>query len=376
VGVDASRNRSGGAKAHLLGMLACGNPLEHGIREVHVWAYKSLLDALPERDWLVKHNPPELEQSLLKQVVWQIRRLPDEARLAGCDIMLNTDAGTMSSVSPCVTMSRDMLSYEPGEIDRYGWSKARLRLVLLRFIQNRSLRRSDGAVFLTQHAARVIQQSCGRLRRVGFIPHGVGDNFRQIERKLVWPQGERPVRLLYISNAAWYKHQWMVVQAVESLRSKGLDVTLTLVGGGNGPAQERLRQQMALSDPKGEFVVQHEFVPQAELPRYLAEADVFVFASSCENMPNTLVEAMASGIPIACASRGPMPEVLEDGGVYFDPEQPQSIAQAVQGLVDDAALRQRVAIRAKELSQRYSWQRCARQTWAFLAETYQSVNSR
>jgi glycosyltransferase involved in cell wall biosynthesis len=211
-------------------MLTWGDPLEHGIREVHVWAYKSLLDVLPERDWLVKHNPPELEQSLLKQVAWQIRRLPYEARQAGCDIMLNTDAGTMSNVRPCVTMSRDMLSYEPGEIDRYGWTKARLRLILLRYIQNRSLRRADGAVFLTQHAARVIQQSCGALQRVGLIPHGVGENFRKLERKLVWPQGERPVRLLYISNAAWYKHQWMVVQAVELLRRRGLNVTLTLVG--------------------------------------------------------------------------------------------------------------------------------------------------
>jgi glycosyltransferase involved in cell wall biosynthesis len=376
VGIDASRNRSGGARAHLLGMLACGNPQDHGIREVHVWAYKSLLDALPQRDWLVKHNPEELEQSLFRQVAWQIWRLPHEARDAGCDIMLNTDAGTMSSVSPCVTMSRDMLSYEPGEIERYGWSKARLRLILLRYIQNRSLRRADGAVFLTRHAANVIQQSCGSLRRVGFIPHGVGDNFRHVDRTLAWPAQDRPVRLLYISNAAWYKHQWMVVRAVEMLRQQGLDVTLTLVGGGSGPAQERLRQQMALSDPKGEFVTQHEFVPQAELPRYLSEADIFVFASSCENMPNTLVEAMACGIPIACARRGPMPEVLEDGGVYFNPEEPLSIAEAVKKLVEDGDLRKRVAEKAQALSSRYSWQRCARETWAFLAETYQSVNSR
>ena len=35
-------------------------------------------------------------------------------------------------------------------------------------------------------------------------------------------------------------------------------------------------------------------------------------------MPNTLVEAMASGLPIACSDRGPMPEVLGDGGVLFD----------------------------------------------------------
>ena len=255
VGVDASRNRSGGAKAHLIGLLNKGNPLDHGIRQVHVWAYRSLLDAVPERGWLIKHNPAELEQSLIRQVMWQTLRLPAEVRAAGCDIMLNTDAGTMSSVSPCVTMSRDMLSYEPGEIERYGWSRARLRLILLRHIQNRSLQRADGAVFLTRHAARVIQQSCGMLRRVAFIPHGVGDAFQALTHAQAWPEcGTRPIRLLYVSNAAWYKHQWMVICAVGQLREQGINVTLTLVGGGSGPAQQKLRQQMIISDPHQEFV--------------------------------------------------------------------------------------------------------------------------
>lgn len=374
VGVDASRNRSGGAKAHLVGLLDRGDPLQHGIRQVHLWAYKSLLDAVPDQSWLIKHNPPALEQSLVYQVLWQIFQLPAEARDAGCVIMLNTDAGTMSSVSPSVTMSRDMLSYEPGEIERYGWSKARLRLFLLRYVQNRSLRRADGAVFLTKHAARVIQQSCGPLRRVGFIPHGVGNNFQALTRKLPWPKrGERPIRLLYISNAAWYKHQWMVIRAVEQLRKQGINVTLTLVGGGSGPAQQKLCQQMALSDLRGEFVTQKEFVPQADLPGYLADADIFVFASSCENMPNTLLEAMAAGLPIACSRRGPMPEVLEDAGEYFDPEEPESIANALRKLIGDPDLRQRLAIRAKVLSVGYSWERCARETWSFLAETYKQI---
>lgn len=374
VGVDASRNRSGGAKAHLIGLIGCGDPSKYGIQEVHLWAYRSLLDAVPDQPWLIKHNPPALEQSLVRQVLWQIYQLPLEMRKACCDIMLNTDAGTMSSVRPSVTMSRDMLSYEPGEIDRYGWSKARLRLILLRYIQNRSLRRADGAVFLTKHAAHVIQKSCGPLQRVSFIPHGVGDNFRSLVHELPWPNDEeRPIRLLYISNAAWYKHQWMVIRAVEQLRKEGVMVTLTLVGGGSGPAQDKLLRQMALSDPKGKFVTQVEFVPQSELPSYMAAADIFIFASSCENMPNTLVEAMAAGLPIACSRRGPMPEVLEDAGEYFDPEEPASIAIAVRKLIDDPKLRQRLAFRAKTLSARYSWERCARETWSFLADTYNNV---
>jgi glycosyltransferase involved in cell wall biosynthesis len=375
IGVDASRNRSGGAKAHLIGLLSRGNPKDHGIGTVHVWAYKSLLDSIPEQPWLIKHNPHELERSLLRQVIWQVLKFPGEVARAGCDIVLNTDAGTMSHVRPAVTMSRDMLSYEPGEIERYGWSKARLRLILLRYIQNRSLRRADGAIFLTRYAAEVIQRSSGPVRRIGLVPHGVGQNFQDLRHTLPWPaKGERPIRLLYISNAAWYKHQWTVVRAVEQLRNQGIDVTLTLVGGGSGPAQDRLRGQMARSDPRGEFVTQKKFVPQSDLPGYLVDADIFVFASSCENMPNTLVEAMAAGLPIACSRRGPMPEVLEDGGDYFDPEVPESIAAALRKLIDDEALRQRLAVRAKTLAARYSWERCARETWSFLVETHQHVH--
>lgn len=374
VAVDASRNRSGGGKTHLINILQGGDPREHGVREVHVWAYRALLDALPEHDWLIKHGPPELEGSLIRQLLWQVFEFPRAFAAAGCDIVLNTDAGTVSSITPSVTMSRDMLSYEPGEIERFGWSKARLRLILLRYVQNRSLRRASGAVFLTRHAARIIQQSCGRLERVALIPHGIGDNFRVADRRPAWPaQGERPIRCLYISNAALHKHQWTVVEAVAAMRSRGLDVELQLVGGGAGAGQERLRRQLAISDPERAFVDEVGAVPHARLPDYLSQADIFVFASSCENMPNTLVEAMASGIPIACARRGPMPEVLEEGGVYFDPEDPLSIAAALEALTGDADLRRRVSSEAQALASRYSWRRCAAETWTFLAETFEGT---
>ena len=80
----------------------------------------------------------------------------------------------------------------------------------------------------------------------------------------------------------------------------------------------------------------------------------------------TLIEAMAIGLPIACSDRGPMPEVLRDGGVYFDPEDAESIARAIEALIRDPGLRMSVAKRAKGLSGQYSWARCAAETWSFL----------
>ncbi len=372
VGIDASRNRSGGAKGHLVGILRDSDPRAHGIDEVHVWSYAKLLSALPDRPWLVKHGDPALERSLPHQLWWQWRYLPALARAAGCRVLLNTDAGSVCRFRPAVVMSRDMLSYEPGEIDRFR-GKAWLRLWALRHVQNRSLRFADGAIFLTRYAAGVIQRHTGPLRRVAVVPHGVGDEFKQEFGRPAWPtDGDRPLRVLYVSNSAPYKHQWHVVHAIADLRRRGHALTLELIGGGAGPAQQRLDDEIAHSDPRGEFVTTTGFLPPQELPGRLAGADLFVFASSCENMPNTLVEAMAAGLPVACSDRGPMPEVLADGGVTFDPENPRSIAAAVERLLSDAALRERCAARARHLADQYSWARCGRETWQFLLDTARS----
>jgi len=370
VGIDASRNRSGGAIANLAGIVREGDPSSHGIGQVHLWTYKKLADFLPEKPWLVKHTPTELEKSILIQVWWQCHSLPAEARKARCDILYSTDAATLCPFRPMVVMSQDMVSYEPGVMGRLGFGRTRLRALAILLLQNMAFRRSEGVIFLTRYAGRVIQKSCGALRNITYIPHGVGDEFSDIKRNVEWPtNSERPIRCMYVSPVWEFKHQWEVVRAIEALRRKGYQITLTLVGGGSGKAKVWLDTQIRESDPKGEFVEQLGFVSQDALPNHLANADIFVFASSCENMPISLIEAMAVGLLIACSERGPMPEVLQDGGVYFNPEDGDSIANAIKKIVEDAGLRERISRHAKTLSQQYTWSRCAHQTWEFIANT-------
>jgi glycosyltransferase involved in cell wall biosynthesis len=371
VGIDASRNRSGGAKAHLIGVLSECDPEKHGILEIHVWAFRSLLDNVPDYPWLIKHNPVELEQSLFKQLVWQVTALASEVKSARCDILFSTDASTLCRFKPMVVLSQDMLSYEPGVMRYFGYGFARFRLLAILVIQNLAFRRAIGVVFLTHYAAKVIQQSCGPLPSTVCVPHGVDVVFKQSQAVTSWPdEGQRPISCIYVSNAEMYKHQWIVVKAISLIRKRGYNVTLSLVGGCKGPAQHLLQDAIADSDPEGIFVKQLEFLPHAELPKLLVQSDVFVFASSCENMPVTLVEAMAVALPIACSNRGPMPEVLADGGVYFDPEDGDSIAGAIEEIIQSPALRSAISQRAKALSQQYNWKRCADETMSFVAKTF------
>lgn len=372
VAIDASRNRSGGAKTHLLGMLGAVDPRDHGIEQVHVWSYAALLDALPDAPWLVKHCPPALERSLIHQGWWQRRHMPREIRAAGCNVLLTTDAGSIGRFSPSVVMSRDMLSFEPGEIDRFGWSTARVRLLLLRYLQIWSLRSASAALFLTRYASDVIQRFTGPLEFSKVVPHGISDSFRAPARDIPDTAGTAPVRCVYVSNADLYKHQWHVVEAIAMLRKRGHAVTLQLVGAGAGRASalERLTAALDRHDPARDFVEVVGAVSHPQIPGFLRQTDIFVFASSCENMPNTLVEAMAGGLPIACAQRGPMPEILQDAGEFFDPEDAASIAAAIEILLLNPQRRDACAREARRLSDAYSWTRCATETWSLLRQVH------
>lgn len=374
VGVDASRNRSGGAEAYLIGILSELNPLNFDIKEVHLWAPESLSNKIEDFKWLVKHPQNENQKSLIKEIWWQSTKLIHEVKSSGCDVLFTTDASTFCRFKPMIVLSQDMLSYEPGVMRYLGISMARLRALAILFVQNSAFRFSDGVIFLTKYASEVIQKSSGPLLNVKCIPHGVGSNFRSIQLKREWPKNSKdPISCIYISNAEMYKHQWIVVKALSLLRSRGINITLQLVGGGKGRAQKLVNESIEKYDPDGLFVEVFDFMPHEMVPEYLSNSNIFVFASSCENMPVTLIEGMSSGLPVACSMRGPMPEVLEDGGVYFDPEDCDSIVDALENIIYNKSVRLEISRRAKKLSSQYSWGRCSDETWKFIVSTYRGL---
>ncbi len=163
-----------------------------------------------------------------------------------------------------------------------------------------------------------------------------------------------------------YKHQIEVGRAVARLRSSGIPVSIDFAGDLWGDYGKSVSNEFRRLDPEQKFIRLLGSVPFDQLHDLYARADVFAFASSCENLPNILLEAMAAGLPIACSDRGPMPEVLGDAGVYFDPEQPENIAAVLEKLLLDHSLRTRLSIQAQARAREYSWKRCASDTFSFI----------
>ena len=177
-----------------------------------------------------------------------------------------------------------------------------------------------------------------------------------------------PFRFLYVSDVHPYKHQWNVAQAVVRLRRSGLPVTLDMFGTPvHSGAMRRLQATLSSLNGDGRAIRFHGNVEHDTLADVYRDADAFVFASTCENLPMTLIEAMASGLPIATSNVRPMTDVAGDAAEYFDAGDVTSIEAALRRLLD-AERRERSARAASEAADAYSWTRCADRTFALLAE--------
>jgi glycosyltransferase involved in cell wall biosynthesis len=369
IGIDASNLRQGGGITHLVQLLSAADPDAAGMDRVVVWGAPHVLAELPDRPWLDRRVPPGLS-SRTGRVDWQHRRLA-EAADGAIDLLFVPGGAYLGRFRPFVTMFRNMLPFDRVERRRYGASRMRVKMEMLRAVQRRTFGRADGVIFLTKYAQQVVAADGVAIGgRTAVIPHGIESRFfapPRVQRPLREYSSSQPFRWLYVGVIHDYKRPWHVAEAIACLRRSGAPVTLDFVGPAYPPALQRLEETVARLDPSGSFIRIGAEMSHVHLARHYPTADAFVFASTCENMPNCLLEAMAAGLPIACSDREPMRTILHDGGVYFDPEQPAAIARAMRSLMSDASERATLAARAHERATQYDWARCARDTFAFLA---------
>ena len=373
LGIDASNVRAGGGITHLSEVLKYAQPYSHGFKKIIVWAGLKTLCSLSDQSWLEKAHVPILDRSLPWRVYWQQVILPKSLKQNHCSLLFSPGGTLPQHISiPAVTMSQNMLPFEPKESARYETVSRRTRFKLLNIVQGMSFQRTDGLIFLTEYAKKTVYaQLKKKPLQTAIVPHGINKSFFLPPRKqnpLDSYSPTNPFRLLYVSIVDVYKHQWQVAEAVAVLRNKGFPVAIDFVGSSYHQAMSRFNDTAYKLDPNGFFINYKGFMPYNELPEVYDKADAFVFASSCENMPNILLEAMAAGLPIACSNRGPMPEVLGNAGLYFDPERPEEITDALIVMLNDHVLREQIAQEAYDRASEYSWERCAKETFSFLAE--------
>ena len=292
-----------------------------------------------------------------KRVHWWLREYPRFVKSVKPDVILYPSGikrGYGGSISS-VVVHHNMVPFIRPTLVRRSNIRGFISAQSLRIRLTRGLRDASGVLFQSAYAQQEVIRQVGTLSRTAVVPNGIDDGFAPTASKTY--EIGKIVTILYVSPIYLYKHQWNVVSAVSALRREsGLDLRLRLVGRSDPEALDLLNASI-LKEDAAEFTSIETEVPMTEMQRLYQSADLFVFASSAETWPITLLEAMASALPIASSDRMAMPDLLQDGGVYFDPEDPVSIAAALRSLLADENLRRDLAGRAARRAQDFTWDR-------------------
>ena len=368
--IETVQKYSGGYLSYLKGLLS-SNAVPHYVR-VFVNCSSKMAEDIGKVDGnvqiIIDDSP---KSSVISTRKFQKERLPRLIKDHKIDLIFNSSSSMdflhLTKI-PIVTMCLNVHPFCPKEVKRYRYGKFRVKLEILKWVMIKSFERADGVIFHSQYAQHLISQFASTKKNV-VIPTGIREEFYHTPRKVSF-NGNVPINLLYVSSVFLYKHQWHVIAGVEKLRNlTGRDIKLRLLGDGEPKAMRKLRKSLeSIGNPYYIEYLDDLPVPYKKLTTEYKNCDIFVFASSCENLPNNLLEGMAAGIPIACSNSLPMPDILKDGAEYFNPENPDSIAEALNRLIDHPLVAFEKAKRAYELSKEFTWKRCIKGTFSFFQD--------
>ena len=379
IGIDASSIVDGGGFNHLNQFLI--NYLflnETSVERLNIYASKKVLENLPNSPKFSKRNFRLLNRSRFCRIFFQMF-LFDSILKKECDILFSVTGDYTGNFRPYVGMSQNMMLYE-----RVFWGEIKSLQERAKFYfnfkrQQKCFNNAEGIIFLSNYAKKYITKVLDLKNKTSMIiHHGISNKFissKSVIKTLKSYTEKAPFRFLYISTIHVYKNQWNVVEAVSKLRIKGYPVQLTLIGDIiYKPSGNLLNKAIKNVDPNHQFIEHILNVPHNEISEFYQNHDGIIFASSCENMPNILLESMGSGKPIACSNKSPMDEFLKDGGIYFNARSVNSIFITLEKTLKSLKSFEALNHKNKEELKKYTWNKTSEETIDFIMDTLKRYN--
>lgn len=174
------------------------------------------------------------------------------------------------------------------------------------------------------------------------VPYGMSPSWLLLE-----PQ-TRPGRILFVGTAELRKGIHYLAMAAEKLKSRGRNYEFRVAG----TATEQVRQQQVCRHL--EFLGR---VPRDRIHEEFQQADVFVLPSLAEGSAEVTYEALAAGVPLVVTKAAG--SVVRDGidGWIVRERDPDALATAIEQIVEDRAMRDRMACASRARAENFIWEK-------------------
>lgn len=245
-----------------------------------------------------------------------------------------------------------ILTLQDGDPFEYVFKRSRVRLFmpLLKYGFRKARVIQTISNFLAQWPGQM-----GYKGKVEVIPNGV-DVLKFTNQSFRFNSGK--TTLIHTGRLVEKNAVGDIIEAVKFMPE---NVTLEILGTGPLEQSLKLKAKNLNVENRVKFL---GHIPNDELPKYLAKADIFIRPSLSEGQGISFIEAMAAGLPMIATPVGGIPDFLKDGetGLFVEPKSPRLIAFQVHKLLSDIVLRDRLVINAKRMvAAHYDWDLIAKE---------------
>jgi len=147
---------------------------------------------------------------------------------------------------------------------------------------------------------------------------------------------------------------------------KSLNTDIALVIAGSGGWKNKSLRRSAIDDKRINFI---GYVDEADKPALYRSASLLIYPSFYEGFGLPILEAMASGCPVICGNNSSQGEIATDAALLVNPYNTNEIKTAMEALLSDDLLRQRLVEKGRVRAQQFSWKKTAQK----MMEIFESV---
>jgi glycosyltransferase involved in cell wall biosynthesis len=315
----------------------------------------------PWGDLLPAVTVPVNARNRVQWVLGEQTLLPRLAAREGVDLV-----HSLASTAPLWGRFRKVVTVHDLIYARFPEAHSGIRDKGMRVLVPRAARRSDRVIADSLSTRDDLIEMLGvPAARIDVVPLGLGGVKRAValserETRARFELGERRV-VLSLSAKRPHKNLLALIGALARIPSERRPL---LVLPGYPTWHEAELRSRALAAGVAEDVRFLSWLSGEELEGLWALAEAFVFPSLYEGFGLPVLEAMARGVPVACSNASSLPEVAGDAALLFDPHQEPSIADALERLLAESALREQLSGRGLARVREFTWERTARLTLA------------
>jgi alpha-1,3-rhamnosyl/mannosyltransferase len=235
--------------------------------------------------------------------------------------------------------------------------------VLNRYL-SASIQRSNRIITVSSASRAEIEQHFQPTCDIDIIPPGVGNEFRSVSEAQIQSCRKAyqlpPRFILSVATLEPRKNLPRLIDAFEQLPESIRQTYPLVVCGARGWQSHQLRQKLATLQQKHQAYCLG-YVDQHHLPALYAAASLCAYVSLYEGFGMPVAESMAAGTAVLTSCASSMPEVAGDAAMLVPPQDTQAITQALQTLLENNTLRQKLADKGKQHSQRFTWHQSGQQ---------------